>query len=175
MKEEIIKIVIDKGLIGLLLIVAGYLINRILEKHKSKQSLHNELAKMRISKIGECWEVLFKADSLARQLITVASDGLRKFGNENWSEYVEYLKKNTPLIEQELRKELDASHSIIEKNRFWIGHKSYHNFHNYTTSIDAYVDAFIIGDSKELMRLKQDMESRRESVVDLYNDITKEK
>lgn len=47
LRDEIIKIVLDKLAIGSLLLLAGYLINKSIERFKSAQSLKNELNKQR--------------------------------------------------------------------------------------------------------------------------------
>jgi hypothetical protein len=47
---------IDKGLIGLLLLFAGFILNKVLEKYKSSRALKNELAKIRDTKKLEYME-----------------------------------------------------------------------------------------------------------------------
>jgi hypothetical protein len=49
LKDEIIKILLDKLAIGGLLLLAGYIINGFMEKLKSKEALKNEISKQRFS------------------------------------------------------------------------------------------------------------------------------
>ncbi|PSN14248.1 hypothetical protein C7293_12550 [filamentous cyanobacterium CCT1] len=49
LKEEIIKILIDKLAVGGLLLLAGFIINKAIEKFKSAEALKNEIAKQRFA------------------------------------------------------------------------------------------------------------------------------
>ena len=47
LKEEIVKILIDKLAIGGLLLLAGFIINKAIEKFKSAEALRNEISKQK--------------------------------------------------------------------------------------------------------------------------------
>lgn len=49
LREEIIKILLDKVAIGGLLLLAGFLLNRSVERFKNAEALKNELAKQRFA------------------------------------------------------------------------------------------------------------------------------
>jgi hypothetical protein len=49
LREEIIKILLDKLAIGGLLLLAGFLLNRSVERFKNAEALKNELAKQRFA------------------------------------------------------------------------------------------------------------------------------
>src|ERR1044072_1772751 len=58
-KKELYKIVFEKFLIALILVIVGFFATRLVEEFKSKQSFHAELNKVRIQKIGELWEKVY--------------------------------------------------------------------------------------------------------------------
>jgi hypothetical protein len=55
-RQQLLLTIIDKALIGLLIAVAGFWLNRYLEAFKSRQSLQNELKKVRDQKQIELLE-----------------------------------------------------------------------------------------------------------------------
>jgi hypothetical protein len=50
--------VFDKGLLAMIVIVAGYVANRYLERFRGQLALQNEAAKLRLGRIAELWEEL---------------------------------------------------------------------------------------------------------------------
>jgi hypothetical protein len=49
LNKDLLKIVVDKLAIGLLIILAGYIVNRAIERIKSAEALRNELSKQRFA------------------------------------------------------------------------------------------------------------------------------
>ena len=49
LNRELFKIVVDKFAIGLLIILAGYVLNRAIERFKAAEALRNELYKQRFA------------------------------------------------------------------------------------------------------------------------------
>jgi hypothetical protein len=49
LRLELIKIATDKFAIGLIVLFAGFLLNRAIERYKASQALHNELSKQRFA------------------------------------------------------------------------------------------------------------------------------
>src|ERR1700674_963395 len=69
-KREIFKIVLDKFLIGLLLVLAGYYSTIVVERFKGDVSLSGELNKVRAMKMGEAWEQVYRFEGLNKTLRT---------------------------------------------------------------------------------------------------------
>jgi hypothetical protein len=81
--EQVILILIDKLLIGLLLAVTAYLASRALESYKKRQALAGGIAKQRVQKIAEVWEHLSEWDFLIEELIrTVAQVAITQHPDE---------------------------------------------------------------------------------------------
>jgi hypothetical protein len=49
LNKELLKIVVDKLAIGLLIVLAGYILNRAIERFKAAEALRNELSKQRFA------------------------------------------------------------------------------------------------------------------------------
>ncbi len=68
--QQLLLTIIDKLAIGFLILLAGYLFNRILETFKSQQAFQNEIAKQRVSKISEVWSELYSWTQSSARLFT---------------------------------------------------------------------------------------------------------
>ncbi len=56
--EELILLIINKGLIGLLIIIAGYILNKAIEKYKSKKEIENAITRRKIEKLNQICDAL---------------------------------------------------------------------------------------------------------------------
>lgn len=83
LSHEIIKIVVDKLLIGLVLVVAALLASFLLEKFKADETFRSEMNLLRAQKIGETWESIFLAEGVfletSEQLSTTFMGAKRRF------------------------------------------------------------------------------------------------
>src|SRR5207244_13106543 len=68
-KQQVILMLVDKLIIGLLLAMTAYLASRALESYKKRQALAGEIAKKRVQKIAEVWEHLSEWDFLIEELL----------------------------------------------------------------------------------------------------------
>ncbi len=128
-KQDIIKILIDKLLIGVILIGSGFYVNAALEHYKSQQSFMSELNKVRVEKIGEVWEKLYEyehanEDLYKKFLVTDISAidlaGIEEMFNEN-------VRKNSSLHSDVL--------GVMNKHRFWTGEETYNQILEYCNLI----------------------------------------
>jgi hypothetical protein len=99
--QELVKILLDKGLLALVLAVAGYWLNRMLEQSKARQALENELAKLKDTK---------RLDFLERQLAEFYWPLYLRLEIDN-AIWRRILDRNS--VESELRQRLGAA---IEKD-----------------------------------------------------------
>ena len=58
-KEQLIITIVDKAVIGSVIIIAAHWLAKALERFKSERALANEFAKQRVAKIGEIWTALY--------------------------------------------------------------------------------------------------------------------
>ena len=57
-KEQLIITIVDKAVIGAVIIIAAHWLAKALERFKSERALANEFAKQRVAKIAEIWTAL---------------------------------------------------------------------------------------------------------------------
>jgi len=55
MTQQIITLLFDKVLLGTVTLIVGFVLARHLERFKGSVALRNEMAKLRVTKIAECW------------------------------------------------------------------------------------------------------------------------
>ena len=49
----------DKGLFALIVLVAGFVLNRMLESHKTKLARESEFVKLRVQAMNESWAAIY--------------------------------------------------------------------------------------------------------------------
>jgi len=145
LKDELIKISVDKFLIGILLILLGSFATNLVEKIKSERSFSVQLNRMRVEKISEVWEKVYFYESATEAAIK----GLR---SKPPNEPLEFSDKEVERVLEEDRKFLkklfkqsDSLHSelidLANKNRFWLGEESFSEIQNYIESTVNYLYA----------------------------------
>lgn len=161
-KKEIFKIVLDKLLIGILLVVAGVFANYLVEKYKFEEGFRTELNKTRVARIGEVWENLYiyeaSVDNVVDQFRTIVIEE-----NSAEDELKRKEKELPPLIEiqgQTLANLIAASH----KNRFWIGEETYLEIINYTNVLEDLMDAYANYDVKRIEEINLKRAQLRQGV-----------
>ncbi len=163
-KQEIFKIILDKFLIGLLLVIAAFFSTIVIERFKGDVSLSGELNKIRAEKIGDAWEQLYRYEGVNTTLQkSIASfrqiDSLNDAAEqkkENWVPAREVGRSKGPVQVYDRKQALiDAMKSMDElstssrglykdvidtanKNRFWLGKDNYEQIVAYAALLDEY-------------------------------------
>jgi|SRR5882724_2495470 len=117
-REQLLITLVDKAVIGALVVLAGYLLNRALEKFKSERALANEFAKQRLEKIAELWEALYKweaevlycAGAAQKQIFVVRDD-----------EMVKAMEPLLPTLINLTDVRAKEVAGLIDRSRFWLG------------------------------------------------------
>lgn len=154
LKQDILKIVLDKLLIALLLIVAGYFSTTLVEKFKADISFSGQLNKIRAEKIGETWEQVYKYEGVISTLhASMSPDNPDQQFIPTFSARVLVKGRNQAEMERELEKQTkigtDSAKKRIEdlkvlsstlyeqviesanKNRFWLGESHFKQIVDY--------------------------------------------
>ena len=58
-REQILVTLLDKGLLALVIVIATFCVNIILEKYKSYRSLNNEVSKIRLVAMNNTWSKIY--------------------------------------------------------------------------------------------------------------------
>lgn len=145
LKDELIKISVDKLLIGIILVILGNFSANLVEKFMSERSFSVQLNKIRVEKISEVWEKVY----IYECAIEAAIQGL---GNKPPNEPIEFSDQEVKRIVDEdvkffnkLFKQSNSLHSelvaLVNKNRFWLGEESYSEIQSYIKSTVEYLHA----------------------------------
>jgi hypothetical protein len=162
--QHLIVTIVDKLAIGFLILFAGLIFNKVLEKYKSRQAFETEIAKQRVAKIGEVWALLYEWESLVKGLIRRVAEMQLEFGN------------NRELLEERLETEIQPSmvnsenkskniQLLVEQNRFWLGEELYVHFLEYHNNIMNYTQVFASGNYQEFKELDEKLENSKHNVV----------
>lgn len=145
LKDELIKISVDKFLIGLILILLGNLAANLVEKFKSERNFSFQLNQKRVEKISEVWEkvYLFEAatESAIKELMKQPPNEPLEFSDEEAKRVVkEFLEARMKIFRQSdsLKSELAG---LANKNRFWLGEESHSEIQSYIESTEEYLYA----------------------------------
>ena len=168
-KEELIITIVDNLLIGAIIIILAYLFNKLLEKFKSRQSFLNEIAKERVSKISECWEVIYSWEYNIQSLYTLMAH--MSENAESVQSYNEKLRSNKNIDEliKNINQQFPKVKETIEKNRFWTGNDLYRKFVGYGSSLYSCVDAFINSRWDEFMSIHPIIEKEKDDIISLID------
>ena len=132
-RQKLILSIVDKLVFGLLIVLAGFVLNLVLENHRADQAVKTEIARLRVEKVAAVWQALDRhqraIDSLGQYAIQHTSDNL--------ASQTEASRANSERIEQRrfaaMNREYDKLTALIETNRFWIGEQLYPKYRNYAS------------------------------------------
>ena len=157
----------DKVVIALLLALAAFIFDGILEKRKAGLAFKNEIAKQRVIHISETWSVLYQFEAASEKLLREVSEVIIRHGNDRDAK-ITALRKLAPL-EKESRKKGIEVQNFSDANRFWLGETLYARIRTYHHLLMEKVNAFAKADSNSLNKLKSSQEKideARKSILD---------
>jgi hypothetical protein len=163
-EQQLWLAIIDKLAIGLLIVIAIFFLNRILEKYRSAQAYQNEIAKQRVTRISEVWSQLYSFESIVSQIIYYSSK-LHESYDKDPAKLEYELSKDIAPLEKKAAETADAVHDLADKNRFWIGEDLYQQFQAYHSNIFQSHKAFESKDIQTLQRLKYEREQMKQDVL----------
>jgi len=142
---EILKIILDKLLIGALLVIAGLFGNQFLENYKSNLALRNEISKIQAQKFGEVWEKAFYNGTtvikFAYKLIEVKEKALAdqqlKSDEDKKAWIISEIRPEYDMISLRLKETEEAA----ARNRFWLGDCGHDQVAGYSNAFSELVSA----------------------------------
>ena len=125
--QNLILTIVDKLIIGGLILLAGYVLNRALEHYKAKDAFTKEIARKRVDEMGEVWSAQYEYDFLIGDMEDViARIKLMQSGrlerDLGYSE--EELEKKGKRLASESEKRKDEILRLLEKSRYWVGEET---------------------------------------------------
>jgi hypothetical protein len=110
-RQKLALVIVDKLVLGLLIVLAGFALNMVLERYRTEAALQNEFAKVRVEKVAEVWNVLQDQEENLRAFQTV-------FVNLNDSTDLRKAELRR-LSEQFVAGETEFQ-QILMRNQFWL-------------------------------------------------------
>jgi hypothetical protein len=152
--EKLVLSVFDKLVLGLLVVLAGFVLNLVLQNRQSNQATKAEIARLRVARVAEVWEALDTEqqaiDRLGKQLSGLAkatalveqdmnnAQGPRAVPADR-QEVMAHFAGLQRLYRQIARSEKTARakerevFQVLHSDRFWIGEKIYPSYITYAT------------------------------------------
>ena len=137
-EQTVAASIIDKIALGSVVGIGAYVVNRWLERYKSRQAMVAEAAKVRVAKIAELWQGLHDVRSriidLSMQTMWIIIDERRKLTNEALGELQsEELPESAPTrigkemgpAHEDVGRTLASLESQLLASRFWLGKRLY--------------------------------------------------
>ena len=165
--EELILSVVENGVFALIFIAFGFWVNKRLEKFKSEQSLEEELNKLRVGKIGECFAIHSKYGKLLNGFI----ESLNEYRESDLTDD-QIVDKLMPKI-AELKKINKDVALITASHRFWLGDEIHKEALKFNESFPQFCDVFHKGKFQRCVELKMKMDQNMMDVDDIMWMLTK--
>jgi hypothetical protein len=166
-QEQLIITVVDKAIIGLIIIVAVFLFNKKLEQFKSRQVLTQEIAKQRIVKITQIWESIYKWETEVVDYTRFALFQI-KANNDNTLA----LEPNLPTLISLVDTRAKEVRKVIESNRFWLDRKLYELFGHYHGLIHSHLGLLLERPLEvDIQRFEEDLHEFNQNFNDYLGGI----
>jgi hypothetical protein len=170
-RRDLIKLALDKLLIGGVILGLGLLGSQWLEKFKNREAFVFEINKTRVEKISEIWEKLYVYEPNFQAAIAdvgVRPPAIDPFLNDEevqrqMQEYIDRVSQH----EKNLRTVGGNINAAIEAKRFWLTDEEYTHIANYLKAADEYFVALIAKDRKEdvIQKAKKERDKWRATII----------
>jgi hypothetical protein len=165
-QNALVLSVIEKLVIGVVILLLGYLTNRAIERYRARSAFLAGYTDQHIKAISEAWRLIYRWDSAVRGYI-------RYYHTVDPEERHDLLDDLLPAIE-ESRRRSRAVRTFVDENRFWLGEELYLRFVSYHNSLDPYIDAVLTGKYAERIYLETRMYANKQDLLSLLR-VTPEK
>jgi hypothetical protein len=189
-KQDLIKILVDKVLIGIFLVIIGIFSTSFIEKLKSERSFSAELDKIRAEKIGEVWEKVYlyeAASKLIREklILELLDAGARnlektKHPSADLNGIKDIKQEVKEMDEKEMRKDPPYFKENVElmntlnKNRFWLGEDMFSDIEHYLAASEEYNLILTSRDENRIKDAEKKREASRATIIKIRDRLLKE-
>jgi len=156
-KQKLLLSIIDKLVFGLLIILAGFVLNWVLESHRADEAMKTEIARLRVQNVAEMWQALDRHQRAINGLGRVQAQQAHSFLSVG-IEMVKHPLVMTPtswdqlpsqgLLEVGFRrsaalvKERERLTERLQANRFWLGERIYPQYVSYIAKQERLAQAY---------------------------------
>jgi|GEM_PF-3719776 len=162
--QEIIKIILEKGILAISILIVGFMITKTIEKIKSNESFKNEITKIRVEKIAKFYDLFSQYEHWSNRIII-------HFETGNYLNEVELLEATL---------EHDKINNILgyelNQMRFWINDDIYFHTVGQLELLKAIKnDILIEKKSNQIKEQRADLDSLRMNIDKLLVYLRKNK
>ena len=172
--EQLILTIVDKLLIGLIIVALGFVANFVLERFKSDLAIRSELATKRVLHVEEVWSAFYTWESTVNELVLGINRIIEKHGEAVDARNQALIKEIKPL-EARSEKQMNDAIRLAEEKRFWLGEKNYERLMSFQSSLTnymlAYVNIYIDGDLEQIKIAERQRDDTRMSLADFIENI----
>jgi hypothetical protein len=130
--EEMVLAITDKLVIGIVIVLIGFVFSRLLERYKARQAVSVEVAKARVKEAGEVWKKLYSIDSRWEELELVLVSVFRPDVDPS-ERPAKFQSDFMPKFHSVLAEVENARRDVRERH-FWLG--------NAAADFERYLDSF---------------------------------
>lgn len=159
-QQQVILVILDKLLIGILIAVAGYIANRSIERYRRRQAFLSFAASKRLDAIGEAWLQIYQLDYLCWQAINKVKAIHNKKGVSK-EVISSTISKQIKMVKGEVSRIL----KYLSENRFWLGEDAHSQYVSYVFALDELVNKFIDEGTVDVSFAQSKLKSLREDVL----------
>ena len=166
LEHPAISNILDRFLLGGLLLFCGFVLNGWLEKSKARSALVNEIAKQRVVYVAEAWTAMYEAQLSIEEVFRAALPILTEEPRDEVR-----LKESVGPLQRDSMKKMDRAVEIIRANQFWLGEEMYNRLRKFNDLLVDHVRAFEEANAEKLERLLTKIKENRMSIVGFVEDV----
>lgn len=167
---EIVKIILDKCLIGLLIVIAGLWGNKLVEEYKSAEGFRRDMSRIQATKISEVWEAIYSFEDAYDRMITKVMPLYDEARAENDGSTPDFdklgrsIQTSFPVIIQTAEERHSTVMALAMNHRFWLGEARYLAVSKYIDLMQAYRVEIEGSDVDQQSRLKRELDLARRGI-----------
>lgn len=167
--EEMKLLIFDRILLGIIILILGFLINKLLERYKSRVSIVKEFTTAKINKISETWNILIDLEEDA-QIIIDKVFTIRVFINSSFEEQTKAIINETSQLDENLKQKINSVNKALKQNHFWIGKDYFKRFSDYKDSIIEYYSAVMHNKDVDFAEMKRKLDCNKEDLIKIVKE-----
>jgi len=166
-RQKLCIVIVDRLLIGLVLVGVGFLATLYIERTKAKLSFNDSIARMRVDKIAEVWTELVELEQSlheqrraieaeARKVDAMETEERRKYDFRQGiqKEVDERMERLSAQVATKGKTEqLSTVDMTLERNRFWLGEDVYKRCRQFLNEVRD--GGIVKDDAAALLRLDE--------------------
>ena len=163
LKESIILALIDKFLIGCIVLVLALCANKALEQFKTEQVHRGKMVERHLEHLGKAWSEFYPWKAAVMDLIHRSAELLQQGAGAN------ELRQQLSPLESRSKALSENARAVVEESRFWLGKETSEHFRHYHNDLMGLMKKFALNDFKRFSELEEELNSAEQSFEEVIN------